>query len=393
MSNLSERRLASASFDLAVAVGVVLLAVSEQVPAIVLPHSGAMAVVLLWRRRWPTPVFAVVAALAALTLWWPTSSTIPWYDVAVLVAMYSVVKYAPRQLDGVLAGAATLLGALLAGLVDDADNWYMTSALIGLTSVGVWFAALYMRTRRLHVLGLEERMAIAERERDQLARIAVAEERARIAREMHDVVAHSLAVMISQADGASYMVDRDSTRVRNALRVVGTTGREALAEMRVVLGMLRAGDGAPSVERPRAALGQIETLVALAREAGLRVTVAVDGVDTVDPPAGVELAAYRIVQESLTNVIKYAPGARTRLLLRCAAHAIEIRVVNDRAERPTTSSKLGGGHGLVGMRERVAMYGGDFRAGPRFDGGWQVEARIPVSNGSRASSLEQLEDA
>jgi signal transduction histidine kinase len=287
------------------------------------------------------------------------------------VAMYGVVKYAGRLAWGWLAGAVTLAGAVLAGIATGPE----VAAVIGMVTVAVWLTALLLRTRRLYVVSLEERAATAERERDHLARIAVVEERARIARELHDVVAHSLAVMIAQSDGGVYAYDRNPERALGALRTVGVVGREALTEMRRLLGVLREPDGDAAVERPRRALDQLALLIERSREAGLAVRAEFDPAAPA-LPAGVELAVYRIVQEALTNAIKHGgPGAAAMVGVRYLPGAVEV-IVRSRGARPVAARP--GGHGLVGMRERVVMYGGAFRAGPRLDGDWEVQARIPV---------------
>jgi signal transduction histidine kinase len=368
--------LRSGLFDLGVVVVALVLAVlsADQTGFFGLGDGALIAVALLWRRRWPAAVFAVVAVLCFVQVpVGPQASS-----AALFVAMYSVVKYARSLLWGWLAGAVTLAGAVLAGLTGSEVE---VVPIVGMATAAIWLTALALRTRRLYVLSLEERAATAERERDHLARIAVVEERARIARELHDVVAHSLAVMIAQADGGMYAFDRHPDRARGALQTVGVVGREALTEMRRLLGVLRDGDAGPTrpdgaaVERPRRALDQLAPLVARSRAAGLAVRAEIDA--TVSAlPAGVELAVYRIVQEALTNALKHGgPGASAALGVRYAHDAVEV-IVRSRGTRPAVARP--GGHGLVGMRERVAMYGGAFRAGPRLDGDWEVHARIPV---------------
>jgi signal transduction histidine kinase len=297
---------------------------------------------------------------------------------------------------------ATCLGAVLAAIAAEPPDGGGTVDLIALAvtscavAIAVWFSGLATRNRRLFVESLQERAVTAERERDQLARLAVAEERANIARELHDIVAHSLAVMIAQTDGARYVLSKDPESARVALETVSNTGRDALGEMRQLVAVLRgtgelrrvSGQGDESaVDRPLAALDQLETLVERARGAGLEVHATVRG-QPPRMPTGMELAVYRIVQEAITNAIKYAGvGARLELLVAYAPAKVDIRVLDHGPG--TGSARAGGalpsgGNGLVGLRERVAVYEGVFRAGP-YLGGWLVEARIPVPDVGRAS--------
>jgi signal transduction histidine kinase len=356
-----------------------------------------MAAAVLFRRTHPSACGAVVAALALLQtlVGWHSQA----FDVAVLVAMYGVVKYADRLRNGVVAGCVVAAGVLL-----DARNapgpWWANAVLMTLVCGAVWLVALNLRTRRLYVLSLEERATTLEREQDAQARAAVAEERTRIARELHDVVAHSLAVMIVQADGATYMLDRDLDTARGAVKIVADTGREALEEMRRLVGVLR--DATPDVatgaeatyvlggeaERRRLAVGELGALLGRSRAAGLVVRDFVRG-EPADLPAGVDLTIYRVVQESLTNALKHAgTGATVDLTLNYSkAGEIGVRVVDDGGGHAVGDPPPSGGHGLVGMRERVAVYDGSFHAGPRLAGGWEVAVRLPIPS-SRPESEE-----
>jgi signal transduction histidine kinase len=397
------RPLRSVVFDAAISAGVVLFALTgfESGPG---GWRGtligvAMAVALLLRRTRPSVAVAVVAALALLqTLlgWHPMP-----FDVAVLIAMYSVVKYADRLRDGIVAGVVAVAGSGLGARHTTGGPWWATALYLLLVSGAVWLMALNMRTRRLYVRSLEERAATLERERDAEARAAVAEERTRIARELHDVVAHSLAVMIVQADGATYMLDRDPDTARGAVKIVADTGREALEEMRRLVSVLRdaAPEGLPGVEengapdpaaraiggdpqRQRPAVGELGALLERSRAAGLVVRDTVCGVPA-DLPTGVDLTIYRIVQESLTNALKHAgTGATVDLTLDYSmAGEVGVRVVDDGGGSTVGGPPPSGGHGLVGMRERVAVYDGSFHAGPRLAGGWEVAVRLPLPSG------------
>ncbi|MEH1101625.1 sensor histidine kinase [Micromonospora sp. CPCC 205561] len=356
--------------------------------------GAAMAVAVLFRRAHPSAVAAVVAALALVQVaagWGPLA-----FDVAVLIALYSTVKYAERLRDGVLAGIAAAVGVLLAAVqTQGVVAWWATALYYGLVTGAVWLVALNVRTRRFYVLSLEERAATLEREREAEARAAVAGERTRIARELHDVVAHSMAVMIVQADGARFMLDREPETARQAMKVVGDTGRQALEEMRRLVGVLRepsepepapgpgpaGGAGvAADPEHRRIALAELPALLDRFRAAGLRARHTVTGPPAPLPP-GLELTIYRVVQEGLTNALKHAGvGAGVEVTLAHGDDAVLVRVVDDGHGRPPVSPAPSGGHGLVGMRERVGVYDGSLTAGPRPAGGWQVEARLPLAS-------------
>jgi signal transduction histidine kinase len=238
-----------------------------------------------------------------------------------------------------------------------------------------------MRYRRAYYANLEERAATLERDRDAQSRIAAAAERARIARELHDVVAHNVSVMVVQADGAAYALGTDPGRAREALAAISATGRQALTEMRVLLGVLRRDDEAqPAVTAavaPMPGLGQLDELLDQARAAGLPVSCVVEG-DPRPLPDGAALVAYRIIQESLTNTRKHAgPGAQANVLLRYTPAGVELAVADNGQGRAAVTD--GAGHGLTGMRERAAMYGGSILAGPRPGGGFQVTALLPIA--------------
>ena len=218
-----------------------------------------------------------------------------------------------------------------------------------------------------------ERAERAEREREEQARLAVAEERARIARELHDVVGHSVSVMTVQAAGARSLLDPDQEREREALMVVEQTGREALAEMRRLVGVLRRPEEAPALA-PQPSLGHVDRLVEQAREAGLPVELRVEG-DPVELSAGLDLTAYRLVQEGLTNAVKHARANHADVLVRYDDGHVELTVTDDGTGDGGGES---GGHGLVGMRERVSVYGGELEAGPRPGGGYRLRARLPI---------------
>ncbi|WP_051808490.1 sensor histidine kinase [Actinoplanes subtropicus] len=380
----ADERARSFLFDLLVSLFVVTLALTSVPRTMTGPVRAigfGMAMALLVRRRFPLSTMAVVSLLALQqVLWFPPADDPVPYDAAVLIAMYSVVKYGRWLSDAVLAAVPVAIGIVFEVVRHpQRDQLYVIALYLALCG-GTWLGGLAVRTRRQYVAGLEERAATAERERDHLARIAVAEERAAIARELHDVVAHSLAVMIVQADGASYALDAEPAQARAAIKQVGATGREALEDMRRLVGVLRgAGDAPPDADEHRRIT--LEQLVERARSAGLPIAVEVQGERTGVPPA-VELTLYRLVQESLTNVLRHAgQGATGRLTVRYAPTSVEMEMADDGSGAIAPTPDRPDGHGLIGMRERVAVHGGEFEAGPVLGGGWRVRATIPLGAG------------
>jgi signal transduction histidine kinase len=237
----------------------------------------------------------------------------------------------------------------------------------------IWTIAFALGSKFREADEAKERAARAEREREERAKSAVTEERARIARELHDVVGHSVSVMTVQASAVRRLLRPDQQREREALMIVEQTGREALAEMRRMVGVLRRPEEAPALA-PQPSLEHLGGLVAQAREAGLPVELRIEG-EPVQLPAGVDLTAYRLVQEGLTNAMKHAHAERTQVVVRYGDKDIEVSVTDDGQGRGDGTS---GGHGLVGMRERVSVYGGELEAGPRPGGGYRLRARLPV---------------
>jgi signal transduction histidine kinase len=231
--------------------------------------------------------------------------------------------------------------------------------------------ALQRRTKLAREL--EQRAARLERERDERTRAAIAEERRRIARELHDVIAHTVSVMTVQAGAARLLLDDEPERAVEPLLAVEETGRQALAEIGRLLGILREGEGEIAFAR-RPGMADLDALVEHARRAGLAVEVAVEGRPSALAP-GVDLAAYRIVQEALTNALKHSGPTHAEVTVRYGGGAVDLEIANDGR---VVSAGDRGGHGLVGMRERAALYGGELEAGPRTGGGYAVRARLPV---------------
>jgi signal transduction histidine kinase len=377
----------SVAFDVLVAVGVAGLAGLGMVQLDTPRATGwlgfAMAAALLVRRSRPLGSMAAIslAALPQVLLWGPDHDPLP-YDVAVVIGMYSAVKYSRTLRGGVIAGLVVAVGVVIeVARHGVTQNWWMLTLFYTGVCGGIWLMAYTMRQRGSYVASLEERAVSLEREREHLARIAVADERAAIARELHDVVAHSLAVMVVQADGGRYAFDADPGKSRQALATVAETGRAALEDMRRLVGVLRGSADEPQ-QRRRITLGELDALVDGARSAGL--TVRVDNrLDPVDAPA-IELAVYRIVQEGLTNVLRHAgPQAQVDLVVRHAGDEIIIDLADDGQGSEGGGGDGREGHGLTGMRERVAVHGGTFHVGPLPTGGWQVRATIPIPSAVR----------
>jgi len=368
--------------------------------AAVLPASLVLAGTVAVRRRFPAWAYAVALAIGVAQVVFgigPTFTNSPWQptfaDTGILVLLYTVAAERPRRIS--LPGLVACVVLFLAVAVRynpgvnqsrHLEFFLVTSLLYLLAPVSAWVLGDSMGTRRAYSAALEERAARAERERDTQAQIASAAERARIARELHDVIAHNLSVMVAQADGGAYAFDATPERSRQALAQIGRTGRQALSEMSSLLGVLRTGpetEAAPLAPAPAAA--EIEQLVTQAREAGMRVSYAVQG--PVRPlPGGLSLAAYRIVQEALTNVRKHAgPEAAAEVTLRYGHDDLLVRITDDGrgpggtlpryAPQPAANT----GHGLTGMRERAALYGGTVQAGPRPGGGFDVTVSFPLA--------------
>jgi signal transduction histidine kinase len=242
-----------------------------------------------------------------------------------------------------------------------------------------WVAGDNVRTRRAYLAELEARAARLEREREEKADRAVSEERARIARELHDVIAHNVSVMVVQASAGEEVFDSNPARARESLSAVASTGRAALAELRRLLGVIRAeetSDGGPSYT-PQPGIDHLDELVRQVRETGLAVELSVLGQPR-ELPEAIGLCAYRIVQEALTNTLKHADASGAQVNVRYVADALELQVVDDGHGAPAMNGETPG-HGLIGMRERVALFGGELTAHSRPGHGYEVRARLPLA--------------
>jgi signal transduction histidine kinase len=353
--------------DLLITLVLLAIAVASAPAGLGRVYAAALVVPLVWRRRAPFAVFCVIAAVA-LGHWVADVSLLG--DVALLVAIYTVAVQEPRA--RVIAACVVLEVGIVLAVVRWVDA-SVVPALVLLTGMGTAAVVLGLnvRTRRAYTAALEERADQLERERDQRERLAAAAERARIAREMHDIVAHNLSVMVALADGAGFMAQRDPRRSADAMERVSRTGRHALAEMRRLLGVLRDDDQAALAPTP--GLADLDALLEQVRTAGLAATLQTSGAPVV-LGAGAELTVYRLVQEALTNTLKHAgPNARATVRLNYDAGGVEVEVTDDGRGRARVTAD---GQGLAGMRERAAVYGGELEAGPAPDGGWRVRTRL-----------------
>jgi signal transduction histidine kinase len=333
---------------------------------------------LVLRRVAPIPVFIVTATATLLHAFQAEGSLNT--TLGSLIALFTLAEYAERRVS--LAGYASLalpMGALIivrGGMPQALGGLVQTE----LSVAACWVLGSWARERRAYVGTVEDRATRAEREREAEAERAVGQERQRIARELHDVVTHHVSVIVIQAGAALRALERRPTDAREAIEAIDATARLALADMRRMLGILgtpSADSGEDGAKEPMPGLDRLGELLESVRAAGLPVELSIDGTPRPLEP-GVELSAYRIVQEALTNTLKHATGARARVDVRYGPEMLEVQVA-DRGGRgePAPGAVDSGGRGLIGMRERVAMFGGDLEAGPR-DGGFRVVARLPL---------------
>ncbi|MFJ4470222.1 sensor histidine kinase [Streptomyces sp. NPDC089424] len=354
-------------------------------PAFFVPLTLVLCLVLALRRRMPEKmlVLAAVVGVAQLAL---DAGPLP-ANFAMLVIVYTVAAVGERW-----ASRFALVGGLCAAPLAQIRWPEPQTSVAGNIALGIfltvpfalaWVLGDSIRTRRAYFAQLEERAARLEKEREAQSKVAVAAERARIARELHDVVAHNVSVMVVQADGAAYVLDAAPDQAKKALETISSTGRQALAEMRRLLGVLRTGEHQEGGEYvPQPDVQQIEDLVEQCRASGLPVDFKIEG--TPRPlPSGVELTAYRIVQEALTNTRKHGgPNAGASVRLVYFDDGLGLLVEDDGKGAPHELYEEGGldgqGHGLIGMRERIGMVGGTLDAGPRPGGGFRISALLPL---------------
>jgi signal transduction histidine kinase len=337
---------------------------------------------LLFRRRWPARVLAVALAcgLAYGARTYPEGPS----QLAIYPALWTVALTLPRRTAWVAAGG-TALAVAGSELFQYGDTMFDGEPLYAAVTV---FAALWwgeaVRARRAYVAELRDRAERAERTREEEARRRVDEERMRIARELHDVVSHTIGVISVQAGVASHLLERRPDKAAESLAAIRQASDEALGELHAMLGVLRdrggGDDGGAAPLSPAPGLGELDALVAQAAGAGVEVRVSLEGGPRRLPPA-VDLAAYRVVQESLTNVVRHARASRAEITVRHADGRVVVEVTDDGRARPGNGSGNGSGQGILGMQERARALGGSLEAGPRPEGGFRVLASLPLDEG------------
>jgi signal transduction histidine kinase len=340
------------------------------------------SIALTFRRRAPMAVYSIVGVGTIVYSWLGFTSNVAGFGV--LIAVYTVAAHEPLA-AALIAGGVYVVGMFLSLLgasqsAGTTPELFLAEFLINLLALALaWTVGVTIRTRRAYVASLEARNTLLEREREDNARLAVALERGRIARELHDAVAHSVSVVVVQATAAERLVESDPGAAREAMENVASVGRDALAEMRRVLDVLRDDGSAAEGRSPQPGIDELASLARKMEDAGLPVELSVQGTERTLPVAAA-LSAYRIVQEALTNTLRHAGPARARVILRYLPDALEVRITDNGAgAQPGETPIEGGGHGLIGMRERVALFGGELEAGPRPEGGYAVRARIPTT--------------
>ncbi|MDW3219842.1 MAG: histidine kinase [Acidimicrobiales bacterium] len=337
----------------------------------------AMNVPVAWRRTAPIAALWATAALTApyWVLDYPDDATGP----ALIILVYSIAAHGrrPQAVRHFWAAFLLLTSVMIAGVISDQDDvpWVAVPANVIIFGTA-WILGDNLRTRRQYLAELEEKAARSEEQQAAEAERAVAEERTRIARELHDVVAHSMSVMVVQAGAARRVIDQNPVQAGTALAAIEETGRESLTEMRRVLGVLR-GEGDTAELAPAPGLADFDRLLHHCEEAGMPVELIVTG-DVRRLSPGLEMNAYRVVQESLTNALKHAGRASATVTLHYASDTLHVSVHDD--GRGAAAITAGAGQGIVGMRERVEAYDGTLAAAPRPGGGFAVEATFMIGD-------------
>jgi signal transduction histidine kinase len=365
-------------FDAAVALFAFLAAGAYVTSSPDLSTTEAVAIILataaplVVRRVWPVPVFAWGFLVAAATGWW--AMQVVW-SPALVIGLYTVTVLRPRR-DALIAAILLAIGAVVSSVHVFPASWIAPAASLVAVVLASTVLGLYIRTRRALLDQLRERAQRLEHDREQELALAAAEERTRIAREMHDIVAHHLTVMVTLSDGAAAKVASAPEQAADVMRTVSATGRLALTDTRRLLGVLRDRDDV-AARAPLPDVARLDELIDRVRSTGLGIRYEVEGAPPVDAGA-VQLALYRIVQESLTNTMKHAGrDATATVRIRYGQDEVCVEVADD----GIGGTSIGGssGRGLVGMRERVEAFAGDVRSGPRTPRGWLVTARLSLA--------------
>ena len=345
--------------------------------ALSLSIEAGLTLILLARRRFP---FAAPAGtmIAGAVFSFVDGALVTFTFAGFLAALAAafLLGMLPDRRQALIGLGITVI-AIMVVIGNDPNRGSGDVFFTPLLFLAVWLAGFGLGRKLEQAQAAEERAARLELQRETEARAAVTEERARIARELHDVVGHSVSVMTVQASGVRRLLKPEQEREREALLIVEQAGREALAEMRRLVGVLRRPEEAPALA-PQPSLQHLDRLVEQARDAGLPVEVQIEG-EAAELPAGLDLTAYRLVQEGLTNAVKHAKATRAEVVVRYGPDTLEL-VVSDDGRGSSDGSSESGGHGLVGMRERVAVYGGELEAGARPEGGYTLHARLPLAS-------------
>jgi signal transduction histidine kinase len=342
---------------------------------VTLPVIAGVVVPIVFRRKYPLIAAYVTTAVGI-------GHSLLEIGVASLIticiALYTLVAYVGRR-QAILYFAVNEVISLVQTPWQLPQEWISTLIFLNLALAFSWVLGEFVGARRAYHAELEQRLRLLETERDQQARIAVAEERARIARELHDVVAHAVSVMVVQADGAAYAVHGQPELAERAVKTISSTGREALTELRRLLGVLRS-EQAGGERAPQPGTQSLSDLAARVRAVGLPVQLDIVG-NVDDLPAGVGLGIYRIVQEALTNSLKHAgPGTSATVRVARVGDRVDLTITDDGHRTSRSLVGVSGGNGLIGMRERALVFGGTLEAGPRDSGGWQVRASLPFGS-------------
>jgi signal transduction histidine kinase len=328
------------------------------------------------------PLAALTVSVAAISLHIALGyQGVPVGTFAALIILYSAASLTTTR-EALLAGLITAAGVTIYFTTDRGDPGLAGAVTTYATYAASWGLGMYARSRREYTNVVEERADLLEREREVREREAVADERARIARELHDMVGHALNLIVIQSGGAQRVLASEPERARESLVSIESTGREALVEMERMLGILRGTDEAGEELAPQPGLSQVGSLAAHVSEAGLPVDLTIEGTPST-LPASIDLTAYRIIQEALTNALKHAGPARARVAIRYGRDDLDLEITDDgRATASEGRGDEGGGRGLIGMRERVGLFGGELSVGPRPEGGFGVRARLPLKGGT-----------
>jgi signal transduction histidine kinase len=329
------------------------------------------------------PLRALTVSVAAISLHIALGyEGVPPGTFAALVILYSAASMSDMR-HATLAALITAFGIVVYFATDRGDPGLTAAVTTSATYAAAWGLGVFVRSRREYTQVVEERASLLERDREVRSRVAVAEERSRIARELHDIVGHALGLIVIQSGGAQRVLTSKPELAQETLASIEATGRQALIDMERMLGMLHSTEENDGTFAPQPGLADVEALAARVSDAGLPVAVTVEGLPT-PLPASVDLSAYRIIQEALTNALKHAGPARASVQIRYDGDQVELVIIDDGQGSPANGAAdnhPGGGRGLIGMRERVSLFGGEIEVGPRPEGGFRVSAKLPLKAG------------